>query len=619
MDEAARAALCARGLADIFDPELRDVDRARSSRTSATAATPRCATRWPASTASPSRPDELRVTADEIAAAVVSPAVDAALDDAIAHCRAFNEQVLARAADWSFEPEPGLRRRREGQPDRLGRAVRAVGQGELPERRLPARAPAVVAGVPSIAVVVPPIPGGDGSVDPAVLVVCRKLGITDVFRVNGPAGIAALGFGTESIPEGAQDRRPRLAGRHARPGRAAAPRRRHDDAARADREPGHRRRQGRSAAPGRRPADRGRARHRLVGRARHDVGRASPTPPTPSWPASSPTLPAVRAEAARASLGVNGGCVLVDDLDDAVDVANRYAPEHLQVAVADDVDRRRRRRPAQRRRDPRRPAHPVQRGELRDRLPGVAADVGLRRGVVGHHRRGVPQAHRHRPGRCRGRWRGCRRRSSPSPTTRASPPTPRRSGSARADLSCRTDPIGPLRTAGSGQRSPSSPASSPRRRSPSGVWPPARGSAPSRPGSRVAERARERVGLGQQLLDDPGLGAHDARLRGGDGVRRERGDARREAVDERRQLVGRQHPVDPPPPLGGGGVDVVAAEDRLERPAAADQARQAHGAGAAGDDAERDLGLVEDRRRAGEAHVAAQRQLAARHRRRGPR
>ena len=33
-----------------------------------------------------------------------------------------------------------------------------------------------------------------------MLVVCRKLGIADVFRVNGPAGIAALGFGTETIP-----------------------------------------------------------------------------------------------------------------------------------------------------------------------------------------------------------------------------------------------------------------------------------------------------------------------------------------------------------------------------------------------------------------------------------
>ena len=38
-------------------------------------------------------------------------------------------------------------------------------------------------------------------VDPAVLVVCRKLGITKVFRVNGPAGVAALGFGTETLPE----------------------------------------------------------------------------------------------------------------------------------------------------------------------------------------------------------------------------------------------------------------------------------------------------------------------------------------------------------------------------------------------------------------------------------
>jgi histidinol dehydrogenase len=51
-------------------------------------------------------------------------------------------------------------------------------------------------------------------------------------------------------------------------------------------------------------------------------------------------LPAARADAARSSLGVNGGCVLVDHLDDAVAVANRYAPEHLQVAVADrNVDR----------------------------------------------------------------------------------------------------------------------------------------------------------------------------------------------------------------------------------------------------------------------------------------
>jgi len=42
-----------------------------------------------------------------------------------------------------------------------------------------------------------------------------------------------------------------------------------------------------------------------------------------------------RAAAARASLGPNGGCVLVDSIDIAVDIANEFAPEHLQVVVED--------------------------------------------------------------------------------------------------------------------------------------------------------------------------------------------------------------------------------------------------------------------------------------------
>ncbi|MEY2626538.1 MAG: histidinol dehydrogenase, partial [Actinomycetota bacterium] len=51
-------------------------------------------------------------------------------------------------------------------------------------------------------------------------------------------------------------------------------------------------------------------------------------------------LPPARAEAARASLGPNGGAVLVASLDEAAEVANLYAPEHLQVAVSPtDADR----------------------------------------------------------------------------------------------------------------------------------------------------------------------------------------------------------------------------------------------------------------------------------------
>ena len=40
-----------------------------------------------------------------------------------------------------------------------------------------------------------------GRVDPAVLVVADELGLRNVFRANGPAGIAALAFGTETIPQ----------------------------------------------------------------------------------------------------------------------------------------------------------------------------------------------------------------------------------------------------------------------------------------------------------------------------------------------------------------------------------------------------------------------------------
>ena len=48
----------------------------------------------------------------------------------------------------------------------------------------------------------PPIPdSSDGRVDPATLAVARELGIARVFRANGPAGIAALTFGTETIPQ----------------------------------------------------------------------------------------------------------------------------------------------------------------------------------------------------------------------------------------------------------------------------------------------------------------------------------------------------------------------------------------------------------------------------------
>src|ERR671911_229613 len=120
--------------------------------------------------------------------------------DGIAHVRAFNEQQRERVRDWSFESDPGLTVGEKVTPIASAGLFTPSGKASYPSVTYQLLVPALVAGVPNIVAVVPPIPGGRGEVDQAVLVVCRKLGQREVFRVNGPAGIAALGFGTESIP-----------------------------------------------------------------------------------------------------------------------------------------------------------------------------------------------------------------------------------------------------------------------------------------------------------------------------------------------------------------------------------------------------------------------------------
>ena len=59
--------------------------------------------------------------------------------------------------------------------------------------------PAQVAGVPRVVVVSPPRRGKD--VDPLVLATCGFLGVDEVYRIGGVQAIAALAFGTETIPK----------------------------------------------------------------------------------------------------------------------------------------------------------------------------------------------------------------------------------------------------------------------------------------------------------------------------------------------------------------------------------------------------------------------------------
>ena len=200
MDEASRRALCGRGLDAIFDADLkvaigRIFDDVHANGDEAVC---RALRDFDHVTV---EPDQLRATDDEIAGAEVSADVDAAIDDAIVHLRAFNSQLMQRANDWSFESEPGLSVGEKITPIGSVGLFVPSGKASYPSVAYQLGVPATMAGVHEIALVVPPMPGGGARIDAAVLVVCRKLGIGNVFRVNGPAGVAALGFGTESIPQ----------------------------------------------------------------------------------------------------------------------------------------------------------------------------------------------------------------------------------------------------------------------------------------------------------------------------------------------------------------------------------------------------------------------------------
>ena len=338
MDDAAKDALVARGLDDIFDPVLRNSIGAliEDVRQRGDVAVCEALARFDRIELTP---QQLSVTDDELDGARVDPAVDAAIDDAIAHLLAFNERQRQRFDDWSFESEPGLVVGEKITPISSAGLFTPSGKASYPSVAYQLAVPAIVAGVPELTMVVPPVPGGSGDVDPAVLVVCRKLGLRRVFRVNGPAGIAAMGFGTETIPKVRK-----IVG----PGSPAVTiaqveMQRHGVATMMLLGPTE------SLVIADHTADPHLLAADLLVEAEHGTDTSVVLVCTdPATAAATDAelerqladLPSVRADAARAALGPNGGCVLVDSLETAIGVANRYAPEHLQVAVdADQVDR----------------------------------------------------------------------------------------------------------------------------------------------------------------------------------------------------------------------------------------------------------------------------------------
>ncbi|MEO7986810.1 MAG: histidinol dehydrogenase [Gemmatimonadales bacterium] len=257
----------------------------------------------------------------------LDPALRAAIGRAVDRVRAYHEHQREPGFHIT-EPDGSVVGMKVTPLDRVGLYIPG-GKASYPSSVIMNAVPALVAGVQEIIAVVPP----SGATD-AVLAACALSGVTRVFRVGGAQAIAALAYGTATIP-GVD----KIVG----PGNrfvAEAKRQVVGDVGIdmiagptevliiADA----------SARPARIAAD-------LLAQAEHDEDAVCWCVTTDAALADAlpPALEealarAPRAAIARAAIERHGLVILVPEMRDAIEVANRRAPEHLQV-VAEGAER----------------------------------------------------------------------------------------------------------------------------------------------------------------------------------------------------------------------------------------------------------------------------------------
>ena len=192
--------------------------------------------------------------------------------------------------------------------------------------------PAHIAGVGEIIMATPP--GRDGKIRPAILAAAKLAGVTRIFKMGGRPGGGRLGLRHPGRAQGGQDRGPRqrLCGR----GQAAGVRpgeHRHD--CRPLRGAGDCRRKFQPRLGGRRPAQPGGARQDGLRRPGHRLPELAQAV-SREIEAQLQTLE--REEIARASIEANGKIIVARSLTQAAAVANRIAPEHLELSVDNPFD-----------------------------------------------------------------------------------------------------------------------------------------------------------------------------------------------------------------------------------------------------------------------------------------
>ncbi|MBZ0303652.1 MAG: histidinol dehydrogenase [Anaerolineae bacterium] len=142
----------------------------------------------------------LRATPEDFAAArsALDKDVVAAIEQAHDNIRRFHEEQLPEPM-WFTEVQPGIMAGEKITPVASIGLYVPRGKGAFPSVMLMLATPAKVANVPRIVVVTPPTP--DGSADAASLVAAEICGVDEVYVVGGIQAVAALAYGSETIPK----------------------------------------------------------------------------------------------------------------------------------------------------------------------------------------------------------------------------------------------------------------------------------------------------------------------------------------------------------------------------------------------------------------------------------
>lgn len=274
----------------------------------------------------------LLVTAEEIdeAFALVEPKFIEILERAAKNIRKFHEKQVRNS--FIINDEDGIVIGQKVIPvDRAGLYVPG-GTAAYPSTVLMDSIPAKIAGCKEVVIVTPP--GADGKVNPVILAAAKIAGVDKIFKVGGAQAVAALAFGTESVPKV-----DKIVG----PGNAFVAEAKKQVfgvvsidmiagpseiliVADGNNNPAHL------------AAD-------LLSQAEHDK-MASAVLVTNSEELAKNVAEEIenqiplleRSEIARASIDANGKIIIADNLETVFEIANEIAPEHLELCVENPFD-----------------------------------------------------------------------------------------------------------------------------------------------------------------------------------------------------------------------------------------------------------------------------------------